>query len=101
LLLNWGRVALAGPVVTDATWINPLGGTWTDGINWTSVPDYPSGVGATARFTSIATTANRVITLGSDITIGSLFIDNSTNRTNTIGVLNAGPPTLTFDAVGS
>jgi autotransporter-associated beta strand protein len=101
VLLHWVQVAEAGPAVTDATWTNTGGGTWTDATNWTSNPDYPSGVGATARFTSIATTANRAITLGSDITVGSLFIDNSTSRTNTIGVLSAGPPTVTFDAVGT
>src|SRR4051812_4015904 len=89
--------AAADPVVTDATWLLPTGGNWTDPLDWSSAPDYPSGVGATARFTSLQT-AQRILNFDANITLGNLFIDNATAFANTFGTSGVTTPALTFDA---
>jgi autotransporter-associated beta strand protein len=103
LILFWIAVqAHAGPVVADATWTSTTGGNWSDGTKWSTNPDYPSGVGAIARFTNIQT-ANRAFLVDVDVILSALTIDNAMSRTNTIGVLNppAGSPEITFDAPGT
>ncbi|MES2572286.1 MAG: hypothetical protein V4710_19805, partial [Verrucomicrobiota bacterium] len=89
----------AAGVVTTATW-GANSGSWNLGTNWSSTPDFPSGVGASAIFESNQT-AKRTVTLGENITVGSLFINNSTAFTNEISVLGATTPVLTFDEAGS
>jgi autotransporter-associated beta strand protein len=97
LLLALALSAHADPVVTDALWLLPTGGNWTDPLNWSSAPDYPSGVGATARFSSLQA-AQRIVNFDANITVGNLVIDNATAFANTFGVSGVTTPTLTFDA---
>jgi autotransporter-associated beta strand protein len=76
---------------------------WNTAANWTNPSSVPNSVGAAAIFdsTTVTVTANRVATLSSDVTVGSILFDNSTVRTNTIGLLTGAQPNLIFDAAGS
>jgi fibronectin-binding autotransporter adhesin len=90
--------AFGAAVVTTATWGTVGGGAWNDGTNWTSTPDYPSGIGAGGIIPSNLTAA-RTITLGEAITVGSLSINNASAFANTIS--NGTGGSLTFDALGT
>jgi autotransporter-associated beta strand protein len=97
---------VAGPVNTTATYQGPTttAGSWTDGANWSSTPDHPSGVGAGAIFNNAAgnRTINVTPTTGeSPVTVGSITINNSSASSNTINGGTSGANYLTFDAVGA
>jgi len=106
---SWAAVAallgaiLLGQSLHAATWIGPLpgngtaGGVWTDDANWNPAGS-PNAIGAAAEFIGGILPTNRVFTLGGDVTVGSLTLDNTATRTNTIGVLNQTTPRLTFEA---
>jgi len=79
------------------TWDGPAtGGVWNVATNWS--PDtVPDAVSATAIFDD--PTANRTVTYGEAITVGSIIFNNSTGFFNRIGS-NTVLDVLTFDAAG-
>ena len=98
-----GFLASAPPTLQAEVWDGPNTGTsavWNIPTNWN--PDtVPDAIGAAAIFDD--PTANRTVTLGEDITIGSLTFNNATSFFNRIGTASAaqGTPILTFDAAGA
>lgn len=58
----------------SGTWLSPAGGTWTDAINWSSNPAYPSA-GGTAVL-GLPTQGTSTITLNTALTLGSLRFDS-------------------------
>ncbi len=102
--------AHAAAVVTTATWTASTGGSllWNLGSNWSSDPDYPSGVGAGAIIGGAP--ATRTINLGEAITVGSIAQTDSTNFSGTIAAgggsltwdaTDAGPATISVDGTGT
>jgi hypothetical protein len=96
LVIAWGiaSFAVAG---TQAEWLAPVNGNWTDSAKWSSSPFYPqngSPVGTTYDARVTAAGAAYSITLGSSITLDS-FLLNSADVTlmQTAGGISAG----TFD----
>lgn len=61
-----------------ATWNLNANGNWNVNGNWTAPAIFPNAVDATAQMLNIIT-ANRVITLGQNITIGTLIFDDNNN----------------------
>jgi autotransporter-associated beta strand protein len=94
-------LAFGQAAVVTGTYTGPnTGGTMNTGANWSTSPNFPSGIGAEADLISNQT-ATRTILLGEDITLGTLKIDNTLNNlNNTIGG-NTATPTLIFDAPGN
>jgi len=77
--------------VVNGTWNVNKNGDWNDPLNWTSNPYFPNGVNATSTFGPIIK-GNRNITLGEDITVGTVIF-NDNNRYQLLGGNN-----LTFEA---
>lgn len=75
--------------VAPDQWTLNADGSWHNDANWTG--GVPDAVGASANLLRRAT-ASRTISLDSDVTLGSLTLNNSA------GYTLAGPGTLTFDA---
>ncbi|MDO4857603.1 MAG: hypothetical protein Q4A17_06645 [Thermoguttaceae bacterium] len=67
------------PFASAAVWQTSGSGNWSDGVNWDST--VPNAEGAVADFTSSALTAAGTVTLGSDITIGSLQTGTAAAKT--------------------
>ncbi|MEM7175093.1 MAG: autotransporter domain-containing protein [Chlamydiota bacterium] len=61
-------------LVIAATWIVDNNGNWDDADNWYTI-DFPNGVDEVADFFN-AIMQNRTVTLGQDITIGTVNFDN-------------------------
>lgn len=114
-LISSAPMAMAAATNTVETWTGPFGAgmnqNWTDGANWSSNPDHPSGDsaggifnldGATAGNLSVDVTPTGVAT---EVIVGSLEFNNSSGFTMTLtgGIatpmrLNAagdGPVTIT------
>ena len=70
---------LVAPFASAAVWQTSGDGNWSDGVNWDST--VPNAEGAVADFTSSALTAAGTVTLGSDVTIGSLQTGSSAAKT--------------------
>ena len=81
-----------------ATYTSTTGGTWSNGANWSTNPDFPSGTNAGAILTSIQT-ANRSITVDTPVTLQSLAVENNLTFTNSIATATGG--SLTFDGGGN
>lgn len=105
-------VVIAPAMATAQTGLNTTAtyqgatGNWTVGANWSSNPNYPSGIGAGAVFNNAAAsrTVNVTFTTGeAPVTVGSITFNNSSAFNNTIsgGTSNITPSHLTFDAVGA
>ena len=78
-------------VATDATWTLNNNGNWNVNGNWTPAT-FPNAIGDIARFLN-AITANRTVTLGQNITIGTIFFDDNNNYNitgNTLTFSNGG-----------
>ncbi|MBQ9455781.1 MAG: hypothetical protein IJU53_08950, partial [Thermoguttaceae bacterium] len=67
------------PFASAAVWQTSGSGNWSDGVNWDGT--VPNAEGAVADFTSSALTAAGTVTLGSDITIGSLQTGTAAAKT--------------------
>lgn len=80
---------LAAPAAVAQTWLLNANGNWNAAANWTPTA-VPDGTGATAILGN-AITANRVITLGQDITVGTVLIDDNNNYTVTGNTLTFAP----------
>lgn len=103
--------AHADPTLGPSTWTNtvPSGSqAWTNGNNWTTAPNHPSGEGAVAIFNE--TTYNRNVSFtpsgtGGDpvdppqplVTFGSLTVNNSSGFTNNF---TSGSSEVFLDAAG-
>lgn len=70
---------LGAPFASAAVWQTSGSGNWSDGVNWDGT--VPNAEGAVADFTSSALTAAGTVTLGSDITIGSLQTGTAAAKT--------------------
>lgn len=70
---------LGASFASAAVWQTSGNGNWSDGVNWDST--VPNAEGAVADFTSSALTAAGTVTLGSDITIGSLQTGTAAAKT--------------------
>jgi fibronectin-binding autotransporter adhesin len=87
------------------TWTLDNDGAWNVNTNWTP-SGFPNATGASATLGS-AITANRIITLGQAIKVGSLSISDDNNysisgrNTFTFDASGAGPATLTIGGSGS
>lgn len=99
--------AISTPALAaDGTWSNPASGTWSDITNWTS-GTVADGSGSTAFFNTIDPTADVIVTLGGNRTIGNLnFGDTDTATaagwTVTGDTLTlAGAPQITVGALGT
>jgi autotransporter-associated beta strand protein len=79
----------------DATWNVNSSGDWNDGTNWTTSPSFPDAIDDIARFLT-AIMAPRNVSLGQDITIGTIFFDDNNNYTIRQAPM-IGTETLTFD----
>lgn len=77
-----------------ASWDVDSNGNWSDDVNWTTTA--PNANGAEAIFPGSAISANRIITLDTDIRVGSIDFSNVTNN-YTI----SGPNTLIMNNNGS
>ena len=90
-----GAVLLDNVSVSNAakSWGVDSDGNWSVGSNWIGGVA-PGGIGDSAAFTTIIT-ANRIVTLDADRTVGTLTFDNPSNY------LIAGTHTLTLQAAGS
>ncbi len=76
------------------TWINPAGGSWTNGTNWLSGA-IGSGVGNTADFSTLDLTNDATVTLDGARTIGNLVFGDTTPDHNwTLNTGAGGPLTL-------
>jgi fibronectin-binding autotransporter adhesin len=78
-----------------STWNLDANGNWNVSGNWTPAT-FPNAIGDTANFLNVIT-ANRIITLGQNITIGNINFDNSNNYTisgSTLIFSNAGTANL-------
>ena len=111
-LVGQTRVAHGALTLGPSTWTNtvPSGSqAWTNGNNWTTTPDYPSGVGAVAIFNN--TTYNRNVSFtptgtGGDpvppgepeVTFGSLTVNNTSGFTNNF---TSGTNQVFLDAAGA
>jgi hypothetical protein len=76
LLLGWQATAQAvyAPP-TESWWITDGDGTWGDGINWdTATP--PNGAGTIAHLER-TTAARAILTLDTDVTLGTLYFRNA------------------------
>jgi autotransporter-associated beta strand protein len=71
-----------------ATWNLDANGNWNVNGNWTPAT-FPNNIDDTANFFNIIT-ANRTITLGQNITIGTMILDSTSNY------IVSGADTLTF-----
>jgi autotransporter-associated beta strand protein len=69
------NIALA----TNATWDVNANGNWDVDGNWTPAT-FPNSIDSTANFLNIIS-ASRTITLGQDITIGTIIFDDNNNYT--------------------
>lgn len=69
-----------------ATWNLNAAGNWNVDANWTAPSVFPNGVDAVANFGNIIT-ANRTITLGIPITVGTVTFDDNNNYTITANTL--------------
>jgi autotransporter-associated beta strand protein len=105
---RWAAASFLSSVCVASTlqaevWDGPDSGAtalWNIPANWN--PDtVPDAAGAAAIFNNSG--ANRTVTFGEDITIGSLTFNNSTSFFNRLGTASAavGTPVLTFDAPGA
>jgi fibronectin-binding autotransporter adhesin len=77
-------------LATNATWNLNANGSWNVNANWTGGV-FPNAIDDTANFLSVIT-ANRTITLGQNITIGTVNFDDNNNYTLAGGGVNS----LTF-----
>jgi hypothetical protein len=68
-------------------------GNWNVDANWTNPATFPNGADAVADFSTLNITANRTVTLGQNITVGSMTVGDS-NSTHTYTITGS---TLTFD----
>jgi autotransporter-associated beta strand protein len=75
---------------TTNTWNLNANGNWNSAANWNPNTSFPDAIDASARFGSVIS-ANRTITLGQNLTVGTLRFDD--NNSYTLSGLN----TLTFD----
>jgi autotransporter-associated beta strand protein len=106
--------AQADPTLGPSTWIHnssdsTLSRAWTNGANWSTAPDHPSGVGAIAiinddpdnnrnfSFTPTGTTADPVPPGQPLVTLGSLTVNNSSQYTNNF---TSGSNQVFLDAAG-
>lgn len=85
VILAFPAIALA----TNATWDLNAAGDWNVDGNWTPAI-FPNSIDSTANFLNIIT-AGRTITLGQDITIGTVIFDDNNNY------IIDGVNTLTFE----
>ncbi len=69
-----------------ATWNLNANGNWDVNANWTAPAVFPNAIDATAIFGNVIT-ANRVVTLGIPITIGTITFDNNSRYTITSNTL--------------
>ena len=70
-----------------ATWNLNANGNWNVNGNWTTPAIFPNGVDAAAIFGNVIT-ANRTVTLGIPITIGSISFDDDNNYLITASTLS-------------
>lgn len=55
---------------TNSFWINPAGGAWTDGANWSTAPDFPNNNGPNTYNATIDLAGNAyTVTLVSDVSL--------------------------------
>jgi autotransporter-associated beta strand protein len=92
LILLPGSFLFAG---TSYTWNVNGNGTWDIMANWTPSTAFPNAIDDAATFGSVLTTGSATITLGQNITIGSLTFDNVLNYSIAAG------NNLTFSTSGS
>ncbi len=87
-----------GVLCAQSTWNVNANGNWSTASNW-SPAAVPNAVGATATLGNIIT-ANRVVRVNTNVTLGTLTINDDNNYTlsRTSG---GGTNLLTFDAAGS
>ena len=96
--------ALAPPALA-ATWTNPnSGGLWSNAANWS--PSIPSGIDATADFSTLNLLADNTVHLDTPRIVGTLlfadttpsnnwFLDNNANTSNTLSLtVSAGTPVI-------
>ncbi len=83
---------VSNSILFSATWNLNANGNWNVNGNWTSPSIFPNGVDAVAIFGNVIT-ANRNVTLGQDITIGTINFDDNNRYTITAAAIDA----LTFD----
>lgn len=81
LLLSFNAYLTA----TNATWIHNANSTWNTNANW-SPATFPNAIDDTANFLN-AITANRVVTLGIPITVGTINFDDNNNYNITANTL--------------
>ena len=105
VIAGLGSYAHGAATLGPSTWTSTGTGTtnpapadrqWNNGANWSTNPDHPSGINASAIFTG--GTANRSIVYIDNIVLGSLSVDNNTNFSTTLtGSAAGGGGSLTFD----
>lgn len=109
LLLAAALVAASGPAwgQTAASWLSPVGGTWTDGSKWSTNPNYPNDgmpSGFTYDATIAATGTAYGVGLSSDLTVQSFTLNSGdATFTQSGGEFDAGAVTLgagTYNATG-
>jgi autotransporter-associated beta strand protein len=61
-----------------ADWKTDGNGNWNNNANWQNPGTYPNGVGAVADFSKLNITAERTITLGTSIKVGSIILGDTT-----------------------
>jgi autotransporter-associated beta strand protein len=62
-----------------ADWKTDGNGNWNDSGNWQNPPGaYPNAIGAVADFSKLNITLDRTITLGVNITVGSIILGDTT-----------------------
>jgi autotransporter-associated beta strand protein len=86
-------LALLHLIAADGIWINPGGGLWSAGANW-SGGNVAAGVDATANFSTVNLTGNTTVTLDTARTIGHLIFGDTAPSHNWI---LSGANTLTLD----
>ena len=82
--------------VGSGVWINPGGGSWRGGNNW-SGSFIADGTDAAADFSTLSLSANATVTLDGARTVGTLVFDDSNPATKhnwTLGTGSGGPLTL-------
>lgn len=89
-----------GKELFPATWNLDNDGNWNVDGNWITPAIFPNAIDAEAIFSTVIT-ADRVITLGESITVGTVTFDDNNNYTitdavNTLIFDSAGTPSLTI-----
>jgi len=83
---------------TTYVWNKDTNGSWTVSANWTASPTgFPNAAGAVADFSQLNITGTRTVTLGSNVTVGTLLIGD-TNALQGYVLSTSNNSVLTFDS---